>query len=477
MKRRVSLSGILTVMSWLAVAAADEPARHLLLDERIVERTENAVLRVGTVEKSPANPLFGEDHAWEARFDNLYPTVLYDEQEQIYKAWYFMFTRDAVDANGQPVPRDQRTPGAYKNYDKAVRTAGLAYATSDDGIHWTKPMMNNVLWDGQPSNLLIENMEGAGVIKDINEPDATRRYKMFGKSNIQPFMNSLAVSFSPDGINWSTPTYAPEAHAAADTHNNALWAPELNKYVGITRLWSEKPIQRIVGRTESADFVHWTEATEVMRGDLQHQTYSMRVFHYAGTYLGFVTILSLDTGHPETYDHMATELAWSADGVQWQRIDPGRPLIGNSSQAGTYDWGCVNSALPIFQDDQTLIYYGASNGTHGHWRDGFLARATLRPDGFAGYEPQDSDQPAIVVTNPVSLDAALEITADAAGGSITVSVLDATGKVLLTSRPVTANGTDERVSWSDGGTLEKLAGQQVRLRFAIRRAKLYSFVL
>ena len=175
MKTYIVLSGILCGVASFA-AAADMPARYLLLDERIVVRTENAVLRVGTVQKSPANPLFAEDHTWEARFDNLYPTVLYDEQEHIYKAWYFTFTRDAVDANGHAVPRDQRTPGTYKNYDKSVRTTGQAYAISDDGFHWTKPMMNYVQWDGQPSNLLMENMEGAGVIKDMNETDPSRRY-------------------------------------------------------------------------------------------------------------------------------------------------------------------------------------------------------------------------------------------------------------------------------------------------------------
>ena len=42
--------------------------RYLLLDNRIIEDTENTELTLGTVEKHPSNPLFGEDKPWEARF-------------------------------------------------------------------------------------------------------------------------------------------------------------------------------------------------------------------------------------------------------------------------------------------------------------------------------------------------------------------------------------------------------------------------
>ena len=61
--------------------------------------------------------------------------------------------------------------------------------------------------------------------------------------------------------------------------------------------------------------------------------------------------------------------------------------------------GCAYAAaLPVFLDDEIRLYYGASNGTHNGWRDGFLALATLRPDGFAGYQPADAAKPATVTT-------------------------------------------------------------------------------
>ena len=59
----------------------------------------------------------------------------------------------------------------------------------------------------------------------------------------------------------------------------------------------------------------------------------------------------------------------------------------------TYDFGCVYTcANPIVLDAEIRIYYGASDYLHGGWREGCLALAHLRPDGFAGYRALDSSQ-------------------------------------------------------------------------------------
>ena len=62
--------------------------RHLVLDARVIDRSDNARLSVMAAAKSAANPLFGEDRPWEMRFDNLYPNVLWDAEEELYKCWY-----------------------------------------------------------------------------------------------------------------------------------------------------------------------------------------------------------------------------------------------------------------------------------------------------------------------------------------------------------------------------------------------------
>ena len=73
----------LACLTVASISTAEE--KRLLLDERIVQEVDNAVLRLGRIKKHPANPLFGEEYEWEPRYDSMYPNVLYDEEEKIYK--------------------------------------------------------------------------------------------------------------------------------------------------------------------------------------------------------------------------------------------------------------------------------------------------------------------------------------------------------------------------------------------------------
>ena len=63
-----------------------------IFDSRKVAMAENVRLELGAVEKYSQNPLFSEEFfadppkKWEARFDNVYPTVLFDEEEGIFQA-------------------------------------------------------------------------------------------------------------------------------------------------------------------------------------------------------------------------------------------------------------------------------------------------------------------------------------------------------------------------------------------------------
>jgi hypothetical protein len=227
-----------------------------------------------------------------------------------------------------------------------------------------------------------------------------------------------------------------------------------------------------VVRTESPDFVRWTEAVDVMVGEEMAQTYSMPVFRYAGLYLGLVSIYNWQSGH------VHCELAWSPDTIRWTRIQPGTPLIPTSDRPGDHDWGCVYAAAPVLAPNEIRLYYGASDLGHEDDRRGFLALATLRPDGFAGYEPETPDQQATVLTRTLACTGRhLTLTADAQGGSITVSILDEDGVVRLDSEPMAGDVTDQLVSWRNDGDLSTHLGNEIRIRATLRGAKLYAFGL
>jgi hypothetical protein len=176
-------------------------------------------------------------------------------------------------------------------------------------------------------------------------------------------------------------------------------------------------------------------------------------------------------------DRTHTELAWSPDTTTWHRIEPGVALVPNSPKKGDYDWGTIYASQPVVLKNEIRIYYGGGNGAHTDWRKGFLMLATLRPDGFAGYEPVDANESGVVISRSLVCGKELKLTADAKGGMVSVAVADAAGNVLAQSEPVTDDVTDQVVSWKDGGALQAFAGQTIVLRWEIRRAKLYAFAL
>ena len=205
----------------------------------------------------------------------------------------------------------------------------------------------------------------------------------------------------------------------------------------------------------------------MLRCNAQNQAYSMPVFRYADIYLGLVAVFRTRE------DRVHTELAWSPDTITWHRIQPGTPFIGNLPNEGDYDWGCVYAAdAPVVLDDEIRIYYGGSNGKHTGWRDGFLCLATLRPDGWAGYEQVERSKPAVVTTREIPCGSRpIRVTADVKlGGSVKISIVDASGNQLIAAKPLTETVTDAELHWD-----RKIEVDSIRLRFELSGAKLYSF--
>jgi hypothetical protein len=438
-----------------ATSRSDGPgvSEHLMLDKRVIERVVNARLVLGKVSKEPRNPLFVEAKPWGVRFDNLYPNVLFDEKERLYKCWYNPFIVCEATTN---TPPDKRKSIPYR---PKKREMAICYATSKDGIVWDKPDLGVVEFNGsRANNLVLRDVHGAGVYRDDHDSNADRRYKVFAAGG---------VAFSPDGIHWSAFRPCPAIKAAGDTHNNAFWDERSGRYVGITRLWKDG--QRIVGRTESVDFVHWTPAAEVLRGTRERQTYAMLVFPCAGAYLGLVMILDGKT------DCVDCELAWSPDTIQWERICEGTPLIPRGPK-GSFDYGCIYAASPVRCGGEIRLYYGGGDDVHMSWRKTGLGLARLRVDGFAGMEPADPGQPGRIVTKPLRCSGRrLRVNADASAGSLRVAVADVPGRDHEACKPIVSNVTNGIVEWSGGESLEDLRGQTIQLVFELRSARLYAF--
>jgi hypothetical protein len=246
-----------------------DPLKQLVFDTRAIEKTEGVRLRLGQVVKDSHNPLTQPDKPWEDALDNVYPNLIYDEQERLFKLWHKCVLDEPA------VAAKQESPALLIN-DVAWY---LCYATSRDGIVWDKPLFDLHRFDGSlATNAVARGVANVGVFKDPHDADPSRRYKMLSDIGAR-LPDNMRASFSPDGVHWTAPGRLEGLGNSGDTHTNAFWDDRLGKYVMFSRLYQG---ERLVSRSESADFLHWQKPQVVLRSTPEEgkevQTYCMTVF-------------------------------------------------------------------------------------------------------------------------------------------------------------------------------------------------------
>lgn len=374
--------------------------QYLMLDRRLLnpQSMENIHLTVDRpVKDREHNPLFTEDRPWEVRIDNGYPNVLYDRGQGVYHCYYTLFIED----------EDSRTTKgrerALKDYNpRPDRVPGLAYARSTDGIHWEKPCLGRVLCQGsRENNLIFPYAHGTGVMIDERDQDPSRRYKMVTKMDQPGAEAYMAVSFSPDGVNWEQPTAWPEYNPPADSHNFPFWNETEGCYMLVSRIWKDGI--RITTLSRSRDFLHWSEPKETLRGrGFGNQIYAMPVFPWCGLYLGLASMIHEGDRLAPDFDRVDLELTWAVDPERFDFAAEGQQVIprgrGNYPD-GEYDCGCIYPSPPLFAPNGEMwLYYMGGNGQHTNFRETSLARARWEPDRFASMVPGQADRDSVLAT-------------------------------------------------------------------------------
>jgi hypothetical protein len=103
---------------------------------------------------------------------------------------------------------------AQSSQDSARR---LGYAVSEDGVHWEKPKLGLVEFNGTRENNIVDLFDGQPVLiscpilYDPEDPDPDRRFKMAIETSL--YTNQLAVAYSADGLRWQASPNNPVAPA------------------------------------------------------------------------------------------------------------------------------------------------------------------------------------------------------------------------------------------------------------------------
>ena len=384
--------------------------------------------------------------------------------------------------------------GKFKGYYRCRDLDGgsnaeiTAYQESDDGIHWEKPNLGLIEYQGSKDNNIVWMGPGGNMapFRDAN-PDARddERYKAVVRTR------DLLALVSPDGLNWRRAQEDPiSTDGPFDSFNVAFWDQWREEYVAYTRgvAGTEGTFKggvRWIRRTTSSDFRNWTPLEDADAGDTPFEhLYTNACVAYErapGTYLMFPSRFVPERepkpdwpGGPGVSDIVFMS---SRDGITFDRsfmeamIRPGTDR-NNWHERGLYvDPGMVQTS------PTELSMYGSE-----HWRLPTIrvVRYAFRMDGFvsinAGYSGGE------LVTRPFVFDGTeLELNySTSAVGTVKVEVQDADanpqpGFTLDDCPEMFADVIDGVVAWNGETDVSALAGKPVRLRFWLNDADIYAF--
>ena len=411
-----------------------------------------------------------------------------------FRMWYYACHRsDSPDAD--PLIGD-------------IRQGPVCYAESDDGITWHKPELGQVEWRGSRRNNIIKlatlDNEGVHVMRDDQDADANRRYKMV--YNYQPASRNfwtVRTATSPDGLHWSD---GPELPYDGFFEQTSLYRFNDLYYINgqvLLRGEGGSPSGRQGYALVSPDFEQWLQesgpsfllpepADPAGRGvdkDYDQVHIGVAPFSHGNVLVGLYCIWH-NRAYPTAKDWfgMGTTsgdfgLLVSNDGLHFREPVKGHVFLHRNDSRPRLPAGiryetvlCQGNGI-LNVGDETHIYHGRwANTEHVKDYHGEVALATLPRDrwGALGLYP-DADAGSLW-TSPVTIPAsgaALLLNADDTAG-MRVEVADERFNLLPAFSGKHAGvvhlpgGLDCPVTWPSGA-LDALAGATVRLRVQVAR--------
>jgi len=449
-----------------------DSSHQLFIDDYLLASVENITRTVHQATKFTGNPIMTDHTAVEAA-GPVFAIVRRDEQTGTFRMWYSGNVNYTL------------TDGTR------VRFPAL-YAESDDGLSWKRPELGLHEFQGNTANNIIipaGNLFGLHI--DKNEPDPQRRYKgiVWHEPEYVP-REGYFLYTSPDGIRWTRETEEPIALSLngytmpqtgiGDT-SQFRWDRHLDKYVGDVKFVLPGKM-RVRGFMESDDLIHWTRPRMTIYPDAlddsDSQIYAQNSFCYESLWLGFLRVMH--TERTAGYKQTTVELTASRDGRHWHRVGKREEILplGSESEWDTdyHDPFCA----PVPVGDELWIYYRSGKLRRNETRRYDFGLAKLRRDGFVSLDA--GEQPGTVLTRPLSFAGKrLFVNADVReSGSIKASLLTRkrqpiAGYSAADAMAIAEGGTKVPVRWKKGVELEAPSEKNVRLRFELKNAQLYSF--
>ncbi len=432
------------------------------------------------------------------------------------------------------------------------------FATSKDGLKWENPNLNlglvNIKGGAMLPNAImtspqkdaqgrwlsgLQGPEGFCVLDNTVTPHPASKAR-FTALYLAKWMEDsgkratgLCIAFSEDGIVWQAGENNPVLTGWMDTGNIFFYDTRIKKYViyGRPNAFVDRVTHanRLVGRSESVDLVHWTPYTSVLDTDdldadpmtfldeaalragggvtkaqqaaawqaitegatkaerslirgRNRQWYGLTVFPYRDLYVGVGMMYDIPSGY------MWLELLHSYDGIDWRREADRKPWVRHEKGTWNYPMQVPAASPPVRVGDEDWFYYsatrkghhqssnemGAETGTKEPLR--VIGACKVKRDRWVGYlagarEAELITQPMNGPVESVTINARV-----ADGGVLRVELCNGDGKViegfgLENCEAITGDSLAHKVTWT-GGT-PKVSGAW-RLRITGSQATVFA---
>jgi hypothetical protein len=390
-------------------------------DDYTIPFKQNLYLTMVPAKKYPGNPVVshgppGSPDAQEAAFNGSIIRI-----GGIYRMWYAARARPDAD----------------------VSSYWPAYAESEDGIHWVKPQLGLVEFNGNKKNNLLlfspklnfglSQPSACFVLYEPSDPDPTRRYKMALYGRYYPSTDpehkhhsraTLYPYFSADGLRWKLAVPGPQGDLLTEKEDplgirSVFELSGLYRFQGIYFLpgqefWDDASMPngqkagRIMMTHWSSDFVHWSKdqafsfarygyrsikdvdeahnpATVWNRGNMLLGNYGL--WHGGGSGRAIFAIDQGPLRRPADAENwrLAMGFVISNDGIHFREPEPDFIFLPPGADGEWDQRGIENGQGYENMGDQTYVYYDSwdlSADFQGRFPYSSIGLATLRRDGF-----------------------------------------------------------------------------------------------
>lgn len=466
----------------------------------------------------PHNPLLEPAMPWDAGGIMGHGTVLHDPIDGLWKAWQVS------------TPEEVAMEGLVSQHEHRRR---LTYLESKDGVHWYRPMLSLVAWEGHPRTNILLDFDSGGTAQYasvlINPKDKAEPYEMFilrspRQADVRNQVGSLPGPNekygiyryrSKDGLAWQVKE-GPLNAISGGGDVCFVYHEKDNGYVSYFKVYppsepgdriipydvNARKLLRRVARATSPDGTHWSEPVTVLGRDLRDSDFA-QFLEICPTEVegGYVALVNYFDASIQT---MCLEFAASRDGVHWWRPDR-RPALPNPP-LGDFGGGMMwQMRQPVFDGGRMYVYYSGTEGIHSAIIDtrfqpqlkvggesvigfhkgtlpfyGALCRASWEADRLWALAPAAGGAMRAVAVAPVRGPVGQRLAVNARvkqGGELKAEFLDAEGKALpgyteADCEAVTGDHRSIEFRWKAGASSPANAA---KVRFILCRAFLYGF--